>query len=700
MGKTPRCAPLGALKEDVVAGQPTVDASAPDVHISWSYRPHLDGMRAFAVYLVVAFHAGMGRFLGGFIGVDVFFVLSGYLVSHVLLGDLVRTGRVGLGRFYSRRVRRLLPAAAINLVAVAFVFRAIAAPVELADAREAIRAAALYFSNWFFIAESSDYFGADITNSPVAHYWSLSIEEQFYLLWPLALGGLFALTRRVGRHQMAVISAVVAIAGLASLVQALVVSRTDLNRAYYGTDTRAYQLLAGAFLALTPGVVVLVRRWVRPTGVLPVLSLAAGLGIGLASSSLFERGPIVRGIAATLLTCVLIVTLEATDGGFAKRVLSLSPLVYLGRISYGTYLWHWIVVIVIIREFELDPLSAFAYTAVIASGVAALSYELIERPIRLAPNGPRLRTPVIASGLCISLLIGILAAPEILDRTRSGAPEQGAVTVTSGGTPNDADWESAFYDTYDYDQCPPGVDDACILTQGAGKNVMVVGESHAAVLIPMLTRVAERHDWSLTGGLMPFCPWTRGMQYSNAGKNCLTDQARLFDKIIPEVDPDIVILAHRPVDDRRNSLTMTDEDDGKINDPAQQATRLEERIRAVVADLRRDGRTVVLIEPTPAAPEAENPLTCLSESPNLEPCRFVSSVTPTAEEAVFRDLAAADSGVVDIDFDRQVCPYLPICDPVVNGLVVKRDDTHLTTRFGVSMLDWFDQQLLDAGVEI
>src|SRR5664279_6539655 len=165
------------------------------------YRPQLDGMRAVAVYLVVAFHAGLARFTGGFIGVDVFFVLSGYLVTQLLLRDIHGQGRIRFSRFYSRRFRRLLPAAFVVLLVTAAVYAAVAAPAAVTQALRSIRAAFLYVANWFFMRQSNRYFGGDINASPVVHFWSLSIEEQFYAVWPLLLGGLFVATRRIGRAQ-------------------------------------------------------------------------------------------------------------------------------------------------------------------------------------------------------------------------------------------------------------------------------------------------------------------------------------------------------------------------------------------------------------------------------------------------------------------------------------------------------------------
>ena len=232
----------------VRTGEPSVPVA------SGAYRAHLDGLRAVAVYLVVAFHAGAYRFSGGFVGVDVFFVLSGYLVTQVLLRDLSEHGSIRFGRFYARRVRRLLPASMVTLLVTAVVFTAVATPAEVAEAARAFRAAFLYVANWFFLGESTEYFGDQVDENPVLHFWSLAVEEQFYIVWPVAFAAVVALWRRAGRHGWWGVRATVAAGAAASLTWALVLQRTSPDRAYFGTDARAYQLLAGALLALAPGV--------------------------------------------------------------------------------------------------------------------------------------------------------------------------------------------------------------------------------------------------------------------------------------------------------------------------------------------------------------------------------------------------------------------------------------------------------------
>ena len=283
-------------------------------------RPYLDGLRAVAVYLVVLFHAGSDRFAGGFVGVDVFFVLSGFLVTQLLLRDLRAEGSISFRRFYSRRFRRLLPAAFVTLIVTALVFAALASPIEVIDAQGGFRAAFLYVANWHFITQSSNYFGADVSANPVLHFWSLAVEEQFYVLWPLLLGGLFVVSGRFGTRRWHVLRVVVAAGAIGSVLWAWSLRISDPNRAYYGTDTRAYQLMAGALLALTPGLIVRLRRYAPAARALALVGIATLVAV---ASSWVHLDAITRGIVVTGITVTILVALETAQSGIANRVLSL-----------------------------------------------------------------------------------------------------------------------------------------------------------------------------------------------------------------------------------------------------------------------------------------------------------------------------------------------------------------------------------------
>jgi peptidoglycan/LPS O-acetylase OafA/YrhL len=663
------------------------------------YRPHIDGLRAVAVYLVVAFHAGVDRLPGGFIGVDVFFVLSGYLVTQLLLRDLVTGGGIRLSHFYARRVRRLLPAAAVVLAATAVVFVTVAPPAEWSDASQGIRAATLYVSNWFFIARSADYFAADVADNPVLHFWSLSVEEQFYLLWPLLLLCLFRATRPLAHPRRAVQVAVAAMA-LLSLATALLVARHDLNRAYYGTDTRAYQLLAGALLALAPGAMARVgRRCSGPlASVIAVGSLAA---LVVTASWWVDVSAVHRGVLAAGLTVVVLVALESTDAGLGRRLLSLPAIVYLGRISYGTYLWHWLVVVVLSRELDLTTPQTLAVTIVGASALASLGYELLERPIRSAPALDQRRVPVIAAGLAATLVVGLVVAPLVLDQTDRG--EQQFAANPAGATLDEAavdvDWRSAQDDVADMPDCTAAAPVGCLVATGSGEHVLIIGDSHARMFIPTFRDLAEHGDLQISAAVLPECPWVRGVRYASLGQECTDAQNAWYGEILTALDPDVVVLAHRAIDDPASPVPIVGDETGRIGSLTPEGEDLlRAQSAATVNHLRSRDLRVVIVEPLPVTPKDRDPLDCLSTKGDVAACRFVANARPTQQEQAFRQLAADDPAVWSLDLDSATCPYLPICDPIVDGLVVRRDNTHITTRYARTLVDGLERYFVDNGI--
>jgi peptidoglycan/LPS O-acetylase OafA/YrhL len=659
------------------------------------YRPHLDGLRAVAVYLVVAFHARSYRLSGGFIGVDVFFVLSGYLVTQLLLRDLDAHGGIRFRRFYARRYRRLLPAAFVALAVSSMVYATVATPAEVVEVAGSVRAAFLYVANWWFIGHATDYFGMGIEASPVLHYWSLSIEEQFYLTWPLLLGGLYVVTRPAGRRRAMAVRVAVGLAAAASLAGTLWLARTDPERAYYGTDTRAYQLLAGALLALTPGLLAL-----RPGPARAIRALAPVPLVGLLvlSSPWIDVGPITRGVLAAGLTLLLIVAVENAAGGLVQRALSLAPVVYLGRVSYATYLWHWPIIIVALRLADPAPLPLLCIAALLATGLASLSYQLLERPVREARWLDGHGGTVIAAGLLVSIVSGLFVVPAMLDRDRS------AVTVAEGTTakgttrvPADLDWRGARTDRPDFPECLGAPVERCTIVRGSGLHILVIGDSHARMLLPALERVARRHSASLSAAVLPVCPWQRGLTFPKDVGVCRAHQADWYDRLVPALDPDLVVLAHRPMDGPLGEIAMLGSDDTRAERGTPEQTALVAGHAAeTVRRLRTDGRRVLIIEPAPIAPF--DPVACLSDATYLDECRYVATLQPSPIERAYRNLDDLDEGVWSMDIDRLVCPYLPICDPVVNGSIVKRDAGHITGRYSATLAEPFEQYLAANGL--
>ena len=350
------------------------------------YRPGLDGVRALAVIMVILYHDDISWAKGGFLGVDVFFVLSGYLITSLLLTERHATGRIGLVDFWTRRARRLLPALFLMLAGVAVYAFVLAQPSELRAIRSDGLATLLYVSNWKFIADGSSYFQMFQTPSPLQHTWSLAIEEQWYLVWPPVIVALVA----VARSRASAVAGVCA--GLAAASAAwmawLFHTGVDPSRLYFGTDTRAQALLVGAtFAALTTrkrdgAVVTWVsgrHSWiVQVAGAAGALTLAAMLVRTNSAGGFLYRG----GFGLAAIAALGVVAAAAVDGPVA-RVLSIRPLRAIGAISYGLYLWHWPVDIAISPpHVHLSGAVLDLARAAVAGAIATFSYHVVEQPIR------------------------------------------------------------------------------------------------------------------------------------------------------------------------------------------------------------------------------------------------------------------------------------------------------------------------------
>jgi peptidoglycan/LPS O-acetylase OafA/YrhL len=368
--------------------------------------PALDGMRAVAVIAVLLFHAGLSWIPGGTLGVDVFFVLSGFLITALLVAEHERTGRIGLGGFYLRRARRLLPALVLVLLFVGLTWGLVLSP-RTPTLRGDILATLFYVANWRFAFSGQGYFASFNAPSPLLHTWSLAVEEQFYLLWPIAVIWMVRHRRSVTRWALGL----VALSFTVTLIQSLAGVWTD--RLYYGTDTRAMPLLLGAALGAW-----FVRRPASATltgrtrSALEIAGFAAAAGTLWAFHAINGQSTFLyRGgfLLIAVLVVAVIASVALVPAGALARVLSVSPLRYLGRISYGIYLWHWPLFLLLTHERTgLGTAGLLVVRLAVTFVVSVASYHLFELPIRerrLRLPRPRLTVPI-----AFAALVGVLVA--------------------------------------------------------------------------------------------------------------------------------------------------------------------------------------------------------------------------------------------------------------------------------------------------
>jgi peptidoglycan/LPS O-acetylase OafA/YrhL len=417
----------------------------------------LDGLRGAAVCGVLAFH--LGELHGGYLGVDLFFVLSGYLITSLMLSESARSGRVDLGAFWARRARRLLPALFLVVAAVAVY----AAGEPQGVALDALRADALatlgYVANWHSLWSDTSYWELFSAPSLLAHTWSLAIEEQLYVLWPLVVVGVLRVGRR--RLQPLFVTTLVLAAASWTVMSLVHVAGGDTARAYFGTDTRAGAVLIGAALATWIAWRGPVRgRTVQAAGIVAAAALAvAWTAVEGTTAWLYEGGFALLGIAA-----VTVIASISEDEGPLARVLSFRPLRHLGTISYGIYLWHWPVFVVLDEQSHLVKL-------LVTLAVSEASFHLGEWPIRRGSlRGWRIRiaTPAAAASVVIAIVAATAVAP-------------GPTAVASGLVPPPT-------------ESPPSRGGPVAPPIAGTTRVLVVGDSGGWFMGEGLTQVAADQD--------------------------------------------------------------------------------------------------------------------------------------------------------------------------------------------------------------
>jgi len=689
-------------------------------------RPDIEGLRGVAVLLVLAFHAHLPHLGGGFVGVDVFFVVSGYVITGLLLATMA-DGRISLSEFYARRARRILPAAGVVLVATLAVGALVLPPLRLQDTARDALAAAFSLGNWRFVDLQTDYFSTGLGVSPVLHYWSLGVEEQFYLVWPALFVLLAGAHRRARSPERSPLVWALASLTAGSLVLSMWFTAVSAPLAYLGSPTRAWQFgLGGLAAALLPSV-----RTVRPAGrrattpswrtrgaapasrrdrrtpapvdraPLPPAVGWAGLAAIAWATLMFDAATAYPGAAALLPTLGTVAVLVSGAGRrTAARLLSSPVLRRVGSLSYTWYLWHWPALV--LAEAALGPLSwpRRLVLVLVSAGPAWATTRLVEQPIRSS----RLLSLRPSLGLQVGLLavmvpvIGI--ALTMFGATRALAHDA-AVRRTSPATASDPFGAAltpghgavlpapaqARADLPDYPaECEVSV---AALTSPpcrvgtAAAHVVLIGDSHAAQWVSVVEAIATAHGWSTELLLKGGCPLPAvSVSPSQLGRpftECDTWRENTLRRLAAEPAPTVVFAAsmnHYPVSSGEVSAGWTS---------------VSKRLTALHVPVVYLVDTPYLADDVPA---------CLSGALS----RWSTCAAPRAAVLPADPLTALIhsrrvTGITPVDVNPLLCPTGgSTCPAVLGTTLLYRDGSHLTDTAARRLQPAIENSLRTQGV--
>ncbi|MGV9264262.1 acyltransferase family protein [Kitasatospora sp. NPDC003701] len=663
------------------------------------FRPDIEGLRGVAVLAVLAFHAAVPAFTGGYVGVDIFFVISGFLITGLLLAR-----PIGLRDFAARRARRILPAAAVVLVATALAGGALLDPLRGTDLARDLIASAGQFANWRFVGQQTDYLGAERDPSPLQHFWSLGVENQFYLLWGVLLLGLARyLTGR--RRTVAIAVATTAIGGV-SLLLCIRWTAGSAPLGYFSTGSRLWEFAAGACAAMLGSAL---ARWLpragrsgRPVGgALRLLGWGGAAAVVVAVFHYDRNTPFpgsaallpVLGTAAVLLAGPAHRALGATDVG---RLLAARPLRAAGRLSYAWYLWHWPVLTIAQARYGALPWTTLVALTAASALPAWLTMRLVEQPLRFGSSpAPRRGLAVGASALVIPLIAGLVLGGGTV---RALGDTDGPVAVPAGAvdgpallapgsrvlnlTPSLARAREDF---------PPGrgceialgADSSprCLFgTENSPDRIVLVGDSHAGQWISGALALAEQRNWALEVLVKPGCPLAtltvRNNVLGRTFEECDRWRENTLTRLATGPKPRLIVMA---------GLNRY----GSQPERAEGWSRTLDRLSAI-------GAPLAYLADTPM-PGKDIP-TCLAASDGRSDACFFP------RESAFEPDPLLDGGLAEryrvrvLDLGALLCPGTgPDCPAVLEGVVLYRDSGHITDTLARVLAPRLDKGLLPAG---
>ena len=677
------------------------------------FRGDIAGLRAVAVVLVLLYHGGLKSIPGGFIGVDIFFVISGFLITTQLMSEIDRTGRISLRAFYARRAKRILPAAAVVLVATAVAVYLFVPRIRWQDVGGDIVSAAAYVVNWRLADRAVDYLAQDSPPSPVQHFWSLAVEEQFYLVWPLLIMAAILVAKAIRRTRVwPILWAGLAVVAAPSFVYSIVYTAGNPQRAFFVSTTRMWELAIGVAVALAASQVARMPRSVAI--LLGWLGLVAIAFSGLAFSSA-TQWPGYAAALPTLGAASVIAAGVAAGRRGPVAILGTRPFRWVGDLSYSLYLWHWPMIVVATAHWNGLSVERGLAVAIASVIPAWITFHLVENPLRYSRSisgSPRLALSLGANftlvGACAGLALLIAFSSGAVTATAARqAPGAAALTNPRGG-----DLASAMPDQADFitpdpltatKDIPVTGADGCFqdevstevkwCTYGdthSATHVVLVGDSKIDQWFSAFELLAKQNDWELSIAAKGACGFTSavsivGYDASKPYTSCTEWNQSLLKRLIAE----------------RPTYVITSQGSGIASDGNGHATNdaMAEGMRASWAALAAVGTKVFVIANNPSP--GINVDQCVDKHRNhLLACTYTSSLHQRDNAFMTQKAAVAKAPKVKmVDLFDIICPA-PQCPSVIGDVLVYRQGSHLTATYVKSMTPQLAARLSSVGLPV
>lgn len=667
-------------------------------------RMDIQGLRALAVALVVAFHLMPKTLTGGYIGVDVFFVISGYLITRHLVKEASTSGQIQLGRFWARRIRRLLPAAYLVLAVSALGSFFLMPQSVLSQNLDEIFFASIYVLNWALSSNAVDYMASENATSIAQHYWSLSVEEQFYIFWPLLIiVALWIASKSKWLPRKLAIFSIIFIVFVGSLAYSIYETAHSQPSAYFMTTTRAWEFAAGALVAMAPVFALRIRSHALISWI--------SLGVILTCAMFFDSKTSFPGWIAlipVIATATLLWVGDSTSTWSPQFLSRSGPVQFIGDTSYGIYLWHWPLIIFATAEIGRAP--GWKWAIALASLTLLFAWatkRFVEDPIR-SGRGFISRTGTAFAGMLIGIAViacltvipnFIIQEEQRNEQTKLSELEQeitrclGAHAIENNCTQEEipvqfidpalaANDQGQVYDpagTCKFTNVNGTGEVFCRVEGRIGKTILI-GDSHAGHYYPALSLVSAEDGFSLEarhrGGCNSFAPSAEGL--SQVEKDCVKWGKQSWDAILTDETVERVIISN---------FTFG------ANDPSPATLK---RVHEVISQLKKSKIEIVLIRDIPGVPltptgEKQTGPACL-ESGN--DCSWI----PPESTNDWLLSVAEEEGIPVFNTWQILCPK-GTCQTVIGGLIAYYDTAHLTGAFSETMVHWFREQLKEVSAQ-